>query len=59
MITKPWPKHFRAKWMPVRVKKMRQDKNLELGSDSIGTEKALEVARRRLKSTEETADASQ
>src|ERR1700721_936392 len=32
---------FRAKWIPVCVKKTRQNKNLELGSDSIGTEKAL------------------
>src|SRR3984885_10158700 len=32
---------FRAKWIPVRVKKTRQDKNLEPRSDSIGTEKAL------------------
>jgi hypothetical protein len=29
---------FRAKWTPVRVKKTRQNKNLELRSDSIGTE---------------------
>jgi hypothetical protein len=34
--------HFRAKWLPVRVKKMRQNKTLELGSDSIRTEKALD-----------------
>jgi cystathionine beta-lyase len=33
--------HFRAKWTPVRVKKMRQNKNLEPRSDSIGTETAL------------------
>jgi hypothetical protein len=32
---------FPAKWMPVRVKKTRQNKRLELRSDSIGTEKAL------------------
>jgi hypothetical protein len=40
---------FRAKacpgldpgWIPVRVKKTRQNKNLELRSDSIGTENAL------------------
>src|SRR5947208_9353535 len=32
---------FRAKWVPVRVKKTRQIKNLEPRSDSIGTEKAL------------------
>ena len=31
---------FRAKWTPVRVKKTRQNKNLEPGSDSIRTEKA-------------------
>jgi hypothetical protein len=42
-------KRFRAKacpaldagWIPVRVKKTRQDKNLEPRSDSIGTEMAL------------------
>jgi hypothetical protein len=34
--------HFQAKWTPVRVKKMRQYKDLEPRSDSIGTEKALE-----------------
>jgi hypothetical protein len=34
---------FRAKWIPVRVKKTRQNKNLEPRSDSIGTEKALEL----------------
>jgi hypothetical protein len=28
---------FPAKWVPVRVKKTRQNKNLELGSDSIRT----------------------
>jgi hypothetical protein len=32
---------FQAKWIPVRVKKTRQIRNLELRSDSIGTEKAL------------------
>jgi hypothetical protein len=32
---------FRAKWMPVRVKKTRQNKRLEPGSDSIRTDKAL------------------
>src|SRR6266446_5520339 len=30
-------------WLPVRVKKTRQIKNLEPRSDSIGTEKALEL----------------
>src|SRR6201996_5381520 len=34
-------KHFRAKWVPVRVKKMRRNKRLEPGSDSIRTGKAL------------------
>ena len=29
--------HFPAKWVPVRVKKMRQNKKLEPRSDSIGT----------------------
>jgi hypothetical protein len=33
---------FRAKWIPVRVKETRQNKNLEPRSDSIGTEKAPE-----------------
>jgi hypothetical protein len=32
---------FRAKWLPVRVKKTRQIKNLEPRFDSIETEKAL------------------
>jgi hypothetical protein len=32
---------FSSKWIPVRVKKTRQNKRLELRSDSIGTEKAL------------------
>jgi len=32
---------FRAKWMPVRVKKTRQNNNLELRSDSIRTDYAL------------------
>jgi hypothetical protein len=35
-------KHFPAKRIPVRVKKMRQYKNVELLSDSIGSESALE-----------------
>jgi hypothetical protein len=29
--------HFQAKWTPVRVKKMRRNKDLEPRSDSIGT----------------------
>ncbi len=37
--------HFQAKWTPVRVKKMRQYKDLEPRSDSIGTEMALACAR--------------
>jgi hypothetical protein len=32
---------FRAKWIPVRVKKTRQNKRPEPGSDSIRTDKAL------------------
>src|SRR5438034_5002793 len=32
---------FQAKWIPVRVKKTRQNKKIEPRSDSIGTEKAL------------------
>src|SRR5882757_535179 len=34
------PKRFRAKWMPVRVKKTRQKIELEAGPDSISTEPA-------------------
>ncbi len=33
--------HFRAKWTPVRVKKMRPNKDLEHGSDFIFCERAL------------------
>jgi hypothetical protein len=36
-----WLERFQAKWVPVRVKKTRQIKNLELRSDFIGTEMAL------------------
>jgi murein L,D-transpeptidase YafK len=35
---------FQAKWVPVRVKKTRQNKNREPRSDSIGTNKALVLA---------------
>jgi hypothetical protein len=35
------PKRFPAKWVPVRIKKTRQIKNLEPRSDSSGTEMAL------------------
>src|ERR1700743_482349 len=38
--------HFRAKWIPARVKKMRKNKKLEPGSDSIRTGKALGRGRR-------------
>jgi hypothetical protein len=34
--------HFQAKWTPVRVKKMRKNKNLERRSDLIRSENALE-----------------
>ncbi|SFJ99092.1 hypothetical protein SAMN04487925_114142 [Bradyrhizobium sp. cf659] len=34
-------KRFPAKWIPARVKKTRQNENLEPRSDSIGTGKAL------------------
>jgi hypothetical protein len=37
---KVYLERFRAKWIPVRVKKTRQNKRLELGSDSIRTDKA-------------------
>src|ERR1700677_1303153 len=32
--------HFQAKWTPVRVEKMRQNKTLERSANSIGTDKA-------------------
>ncbi|MFB9262736.1 hypothetical protein ACFFWD_06035, partial [Bradyrhizobium erythrophlei] len=35
---------FRAKWMPVRVKEARQNKNLEFGSDPIRTETSSPVS---------------
>src|SRR6266702_1552784 len=38
----PCLERFPAKWIPVRVKKTRQNKKIEPRSDSIGTEKALE-----------------
>jgi hypothetical protein len=41
-------KRFQAKWVPVRVKKTRQIKNLEPRFDSIETEKALVGQSRRL-----------
>ncbi|HTE95488.1 MAG TPA: hypothetical protein VK678_18550, partial [Bradyrhizobium sp.] len=37
---------FPAKWIPVRAKKTRQNKEIEPRSDSIGTEKALESSMR-------------
>jgi hypothetical protein len=37
----PLLERFRAKWIPVRVKKTRQIKIIELASDSIRSEKAL------------------
>jgi hypothetical protein len=33
---------FRTKWIPVRAKKTRQNKNLSFAADSIRTEDALE-----------------
>src|SRR5450631_141139 len=33
--------HFQAKWTPVRVKKLRSNKDLETFSDSMGSENAL------------------
>jgi len=35
---------FQAKWLPVRVKKTRKNRNLEPRSDSIGSEMALTAA---------------
>ena len=40
-LDKRLPERLRAKWKPVRVKKTRQNKKLEAGSDSIRTGKAL------------------
>jgi hypothetical protein len=37
---------FRAKWIPVRVKKTRQNKSLEPGSDFIRTGRVLGCRRR-------------
>jgi hypothetical protein len=34
-------KCFRAKWVPVRVKKTRQNKKLEPGSDPVRTRNTL------------------
>jgi hypothetical protein len=45
---------FPAKWAPVRVKKTRQNKKLEPRSDSIGTEKALDVAASRRVASRQT-----
>ena len=42
---------FPAKWTPVRVKKTRQNENLEPRSDYIGTEKALAGLREHLVKT--------
>jgi IclR family pca regulon transcriptional regulator len=39
--------HFQAKWMPVRVKKIRQNKNIAPRSDSIGTDTPASVYRYR------------
>jgi hypothetical protein len=35
---------FRAKWIPVRVKKTRQNKKIERGRNSIQSERALSAA---------------
>jgi hypothetical protein len=37
------PEHFQAKWVPVRVKKMRPNKDLRALSDSMQSESALAV----------------
>ena len=51
---------FPAKWIPVRVKKTRQNKKESLRSDSIGTEKALidvgKLAQRRAENLAGLAD---
>ncbi len=44
-------KRFPAKWIPVRVKKTRQTKNIEHRSDSIGTERALDLSHHSLRRT--------
>jgi hypothetical protein len=41
MIISAHRERFRAKWIPVRVKKTRQNKRLEPDSDSIRIDKAL------------------
>src|ERR1700722_387104 len=48
LFGQPGLERFRAKWIPVRVKKTRQNKNLEPRSDSIGTEKALGCGRQEI-----------
>ncbi|MFB9269590.1 hypothetical protein ACFFWD_41850, partial [Bradyrhizobium erythrophlei] len=40
---------FRAKWIPVRVKKARQNKRLEPRSDSIKTERPYAMIRKSVK----------
>jgi hypothetical protein len=35
MIETPFLEHFQAKWTPVRMKKLRQNKDLEPRFDSI------------------------
>ena len=42
---------FQAKWIPVRVRKTRQNKKIEPRSDSIGTEKALVLTQEALTET--------
>jgi hypothetical protein len=38
---------FRAKWIPVRVKKTRQNKKIERGRDSIQSERALAAQKKK------------
>src|SRR6266567_3869967 len=61
------PERFQAKacpgldpgWIPVRVKKTRQNKKLEPRSDSIGTEKALVLLRHKFIRTRRAVEARQ
>ena len=41
MMTSLRPEHLRAKWIPVRVKKMRPNRDLERRTGSVATESAL------------------
>jgi hypothetical protein len=48
--------HFQAKWIPVRVKKMRSNNELERRSDAIGSENALTFQKERRPMTTDPSD---